>query len=307
MYLVDLAGSERLSKTGAQGMRLEEAKKISLSLFTLRMVLNALAFKKSHVPFLDSKLTRILQNSLGGNSLSLFIVNISPSAYFYQETLNSLIYGDITRKIINNAEINQDPTCKIIAGFQKEIENLKISSHEEKETLLEEIKKREIEINNLRELIEKPLPKLDQNDQEYLRIRKQEFIDSVRNELDFSSVELEILKSNFNEFEKMLTENETINEDMFKLLKKLEEKNIYQEYRIYDLVQNMQNEKENYITLLENSHLNKNDINAQLMNSFLLITEKSNDDILKHKNFVDKKLSNNKISTLTTTSICAIL
>ena len=86
---------------------------------------------------------------------------------------------------------------------------------------------------------------LDQNDQEYLRMRKQDFIDSVRNELDFSSVELEILKSNFNEFEKMLTENETINEDMFKLLKKLEEKNIYQEYRIYDLVQNMQNEKEN--------------------------------------------------------------
>ena len=77
MYLVDLAGTERLAKSGAQGMRLAEAKKISLSLFTLRLVLSALAFNKSHIPFRDSKLTRVLQESLGGNSHTTLIINCS--------------------------------------------------------------------------------------------------------------------------------------------------------------------------------------------------------------------------------------
>ena len=79
LYLVDLAGSEKVGKTGASGQTLEEAKKINKSLSALGMVINALTDgKSSHVPYRDSKLTRILQESLGGNSRTTLIVNCSP-------------------------------------------------------------------------------------------------------------------------------------------------------------------------------------------------------------------------------------
>ncbi len=79
---MDLAGSEKISKTGAEGKVLEEAKKINTSLTALGKVINALSDGKStHIPYRDSKLTRLLQESLGGNSLTNLIVNVSPSAY----------------------------------------------------------------------------------------------------------------------------------------------------------------------------------------------------------------------------------
>jgi kinesin family protein 5 len=78
LYLVDLAGSEKISKTGASGMTLEEAKTINLSLTTLGMVINALTdCKSSHVPYRESKLTRVLQESLGGNAMTCLIITCS--------------------------------------------------------------------------------------------------------------------------------------------------------------------------------------------------------------------------------------
>lgn len=80
MFLVDLAGSEKLSKTEAQFQRLEEAKKINQSLFELGNVINALTDGRStHIPYNNSKLTRILKESLGGNSKTVLIINCSPS------------------------------------------------------------------------------------------------------------------------------------------------------------------------------------------------------------------------------------
>lgn len=77
-----MAGSEKISKTGAEGKVLEEAKKINASLTALGKVINALSDGKStHIPYRDSKLTRFLQESLGGNSLTNLIVNVSPSSY----------------------------------------------------------------------------------------------------------------------------------------------------------------------------------------------------------------------------------
>ena len=82
LYLVDLAGSERNSKTRAVGQVLEEAKKINKSLTTLGMVIYALTDKKStHIPYRDSKLTRILSESLGGNSKTCLIITCSPSSF----------------------------------------------------------------------------------------------------------------------------------------------------------------------------------------------------------------------------------
>ncbi|KAG8797306.1 hypothetical protein FRC17_007786, partial [Serendipita sp. 399] len=109
LYLVDLAGSEKVGKTGATGQTLEEAKKINKSLSALGMVINALTDGKSaHIPYRDSKLTRILQESLGGNSRTTLIINCSPSAYNEAETLSTLRFGIRAKSIKNSARINAE-------------------------------------------------------------------------------------------------------------------------------------------------------------------------------------------------------
>lgn len=109
LFLVDLAGSEKVGKTGASGQTLEEAKKINKSLSALGMVINSLTDGKStHIPYRDSKLTRILQESLGGNSRTTLIVNCSPSSYNDAETLSTLRFGVRAKAIKNKAKINAE-------------------------------------------------------------------------------------------------------------------------------------------------------------------------------------------------------
>ncbi|KAJ3132845.1 hypothetical protein HK100_004901 [Physocladia obscura] len=109
LYLVDLAGSEKIGKTGATGQTLEEAKKINKSLSALGMVINALTDGKSaHIPYRDSKLTRILQESLGGNSRTTLIINASPSSFNESETLSTLRFGMRAKSIKNKAKINAE-------------------------------------------------------------------------------------------------------------------------------------------------------------------------------------------------------
>jgi kinesin family member 5 len=92
--LVDLAGSEKINKTGAAGQTLEEAKTINKSLTTLGMVINALTDgKATHVPYRDSKLTRILQESLGGNARTALIIACSPAKDNEEETTGTLKFG----------------------------------------------------------------------------------------------------------------------------------------------------------------------------------------------------------------------
>jgi kinesin family protein 5 len=109
LFLVDLAGSEKVGKTGASGQTLEEAKKINKSLTSLGMVINALSDgKSSHIPYRDSKLTRILQESLGGNSRTTLIINCSPSAYNYEETVSTLRFGERAKTIKQKAKVNEE-------------------------------------------------------------------------------------------------------------------------------------------------------------------------------------------------------
>ncbi|KAI8824221.1 P-loop containing nucleoside triphosphate hydrolase protein [Fimicolochytrium jonesii] len=109
LYLVDLAGSEKVGKTGASGQTLEEAKKINKSLSALGMVINALTDgKSSHIPYRDSKLTRILQESLGGNSRTTLIINCSPSSFNESETVSTLRFGMRAKTIKNKAKINAE-------------------------------------------------------------------------------------------------------------------------------------------------------------------------------------------------------
>ncbi|KAL7076222.1 hypothetical protein ACQ4LE_004589 [Meloidogyne hapla] len=126
LSFVDLAGSERQSKTNVVGEQMKEATKINLSLSTLGNVISALADAKStHVPYRNSKLTRILQDSLGGNSKTCMIANIGPAAYNYAETISTLRYASHAKRIQNMARINEDPKDALLRRFQNEIQLLK--------------------------------------------------------------------------------------------------------------------------------------------------------------------------------------
>ncbi|CAD8183316.1 unnamed protein product [Paramecium pentaurelia] len=127
LFLVDLAGSEKVSKTGAEGKILDEAKGINKSLSALGQVINALTDGSQHVPYRDSKLTRILQCSFGGNSRTTLIITCSPAQFNLQETLSTLRFGVRAKAIKNKPKINKEHT----------VEELKIIVQEkEKEILL---------------------------------------------------------------------------------------------------------------------------------------------------------------------------
>ncbi|XP_018593122.2 kinesin-like protein KIF3B isoform X2 [Scleropages formosus] len=126
LNLVDLAGSERQTKTGTQGERLKEATKINLSLSALGNVISALVDGKStHIPYRDSKLTRLLQDSLGGNARTVMVANIGPASYNVEETLTTLRYSNRAKNIKNKPRINEDPKDALLRKFQEEIAHLK--------------------------------------------------------------------------------------------------------------------------------------------------------------------------------------
>ncbi|KAK0414437.1 hypothetical protein QR680_011429 [Steinernema hermaphroditum] len=113
LYLVDLAGSEKVSKTGAEGSVLEEAKNINKSLSALGNVISALAEgTKSHVPYRDSKLTRILQESLGGNSRTTVVICASPASFNEAETKSTLMFGQRAKTIKNVVVVNEELTAE---------------------------------------------------------------------------------------------------------------------------------------------------------------------------------------------------
>lgn len=126
LNMVDLAGSERQTKTGATGERLKEATKINLSLSALGNVISALVDGKStHVPYRDSKLTRLLQDSLGGNARTVMVANIGPASYNFEETITTLRYANRAKNIKNKPKINEDPKDALLREFQEEIGRLK--------------------------------------------------------------------------------------------------------------------------------------------------------------------------------------
>ncbi|XP_078138022.1 kinesin-like protein KIF21A [Centroberyx gerrardi] len=134
-HFVDLAGSERLKRTGATGDRAKEGISINCGLLALGNVISALgdrSKRSTHVPYRDSKLTRLLQDSLGGNSQTVMIACISPSDRDFMETLNTLKYANRARNIKNKVVVNQDRASQQISTLRTEIARLQMELMEYK-------------------------------------------------------------------------------------------------------------------------------------------------------------------------------
>lgn len=132
LFLVDLAGSEQVQRSGATGLTLEQAKKINKSLSALSLVIQTLTEKKGkdpHIPYRDSKLTRLLTDSLGGNSKTVLIVALSPAKDSLWETYSSLGFGSRAKKIQNCASINEEISPetykKLIQTLTRDIDDYK--------------------------------------------------------------------------------------------------------------------------------------------------------------------------------------
>ena len=123
LFFVDLAGSEKIAKTHVTGQQLEEAKNINKSLSALGNVINSLTSdKKEHIPYRDSKLTRILQESLGGNSKTTLILACSPCTYNDKETLGTLRFGNRAKSIKNTPIINEEKSSKELKNLLEQAE-----------------------------------------------------------------------------------------------------------------------------------------------------------------------------------------
>ncbi|KAF6766986.1 Kinesin, motor domain protein [Kalmanozyma brasiliensis GHG001] len=205
LNLVDLAGSENIGRSGAENKRAREAGMINQSLLTLGRVINALVEKNSHIPYRESKLTRLLQESLGGRTKTCIIATVSQERANIEETLSTLDYALRAKSIKNRPELNTRMTrSALIKEYVFEIERLKgdlqasrdqngiyltedswktmHSEHEERKTLAETLKRNaevtESKLNSLKEQFEQNMQLLVKRDNE-VKAAKTECADKV--------------------------------------------------------------------------------------------------------------------------------
>lgn len=210
LQLVDLAGSERQSKTQASGQRLKEATKINLSLSVLGNVISALVDGKStHIPYRNSKLTRLLQDSLGGNSKTVMCATISPADSNYMETISTLRYASRAKNIQNRMHINEEPKDALLRHFQEEIARLRKqleegdsleeeppSSEEEEDTADDELEaplEIELESSTIQAVEKKPKKKREKTDAEKEELAKRK--NEHQKEIEHAKTEQETLRN----------------------------------------------------------------------------------------------------------------
>ena len=140
LHLVDLAGSERVAITGATGQRLAESKRINASLSALGNVIAALTSRgpRPHIPYRDSKLTRLLEDSLGGNCVTTLVATVSPSACAFPESLSTLKFATRAKTVVNAPRVNEDADSRtLLRRYEAELRRLRAELRERARTLVD--------------------------------------------------------------------------------------------------------------------------------------------------------------------------
>ncbi|KAG2138000.1 P-loop containing nucleoside triphosphate hydrolase protein, partial [Suillus clintonianus] len=217
--LVDLAGSENSGRSGAENKRAREAGMINQSLLTLGRVINSLVERSAHVPYRESKLTRLLQDSLGGRTKRYIIATISPARSNMEETLSTLDYAIRAKSIRNKPEINQRMTRNsLLKEYVAEIERLKAdvlaareknsiffseetwnqltTEQELRETEMEEVKRQveigESQLMSVREEFEQSIALLMKTDGELKQVKEK--LKEAAGELELKQGQLKVAK-----------------------------------------------------------------------------------------------------------------
>ncbi|KAJ0028790.1 hypothetical protein Pint_36047 [Pistacia integerrima] len=212
LNLVDLAGSENISRSGAREGRAREAGEINKSLLTLGRVINALVEHLGHIPYRDSKLTRLLRDSLGGRTKTCIIATVSPAVHCLEETLSTLDYAHRAKNIKNKPEINQKMMkSTLIKDLYGEIDRLKAEVYAAREKNgvyipKERYYQEESERKAMADQIEQMGVQLE-NHQKQLEALQDKYVSQVRQCSDLSS-KLELTEKNLNQTSKLLANTE---------------------------------------------------------------------------------------------------
>eukprot|EP01028_Stygiella_incarcerata_P004227 TRINITY_DN1904_c0_g1_i1.p1 TRINITY_DN1904_c0_g1~~TRINITY_DN1904_c0_g1_i1.p1 ORF type:complete len:1331 (+),score=456.95 TRINITY_DN1904_c0_g1_i1:142-4134(+) len=194
LTLVDLAGSERMKKTGAKGTRQKEAKAINLSLSALGNVVHALTDERStHIPFRDSKLTRLLQDSLGGNGKTSIVITIGPDKRNVEETISSILFGQRAMKVVSTVRKNEDIDYHALCiKLQAQIDSLTdtinqleidVQKAREDESKINDVREKyEGEMSRMRSLLEGDLKTVEESSKKELQ-KTQEMFEEEKNEI----------------------------------------------------------------------------------------------------------------------------
>ncbi|CAA0815329.1 Kinesin-like protein NACK1 [Striga hermonthica] len=183
LNFVDLAGSERASQTNAEGVRLREGCHINLSLMTLTTVIRKLSVGKrsGHIPYRDSKLTRILQHSLGGNARTAIICTLSPASSHVEQSRNTLLFATRAKEVTNNAHVNMVISEKqLVKHLQKEVARLEAELRtpdpsSEKEVKIRQMEMEMEELRRQRDLAQSQVDDLRRKLEEEQRAKVSEF------------------------------------------------------------------------------------------------------------------------------------
>ncbi|KAK7284846.1 hypothetical protein RJT34_19599 [Clitoria ternatea] len=212
LNLVDLAGSENISRSGAREGRAREAGEINKSLLTLGRVINALVEHLGHIPYRDSKLTRLLRDSLGGRTKTCIIATVSPAVHCLEETLSTLDYAHRAKHIKNKPEVNQKMMkSTLIKDLYSEIDRLKAEVYATREKNGVYIpKERYYQEESERKAMSDQIEQMGitiENQQKQLEDLQNKYIDQVRQCSDLSN-RLDTTEKNLNKTSKLLANTE---------------------------------------------------------------------------------------------------
>ncbi|KAF9200118.1 kinesin motor protein cin8 [Haplosporangium sp. Z 27] len=221
LNLVDLAGSENIARSGAEATQAKEAGRINQSLLTLGRVINSLVERSQHIPYRESKLTRLLEDSLGGKTKTCIIATISPARSCLEETISTLNYANRAKNIKNTPEINQKMSKKtLIKEYLLEIDRLKADlnatrekngvfmTHESYQALLDENSSNKDLVGEIQKQVDKALQEQARVEEKFRENMK--ILTATEYKLSISNAELDKKRAELQETQDELTQTKQI-------------------------------------------------------------------------------------------------